>query len=1386
MEEYIDLILRGEEQVLKGIARVEAGLTNLTSDEFVIDSTESIIGFQELGRVAEQAFNNIVKFSTDAREAYLAFSEEVAEASTLSDDVAGLTSGFDEAARAAKNQSSEFELAAASYDILSASISDTESVTNLLTLSSKGAVAGLSDVGKISDGVTSSFNAYGDALSYMGNESERFEAIINQVLVTQNLGKITADEWAANISKVANSGAQAGVGIEELNAVVARATKTGITASTAFNGLAGILKGAIKPTQAAREEAEKLGIELGAASLRDGGLLKLFQEIEARSPDVATSLNNLFGNVRAANVAGAVLGNVEDYNNILQEITLSSGTLDEQFDKIANSSAGLQKQFDNLSADALKDIGAGLNLLFEPIIRGGILVLDLFDRLPQPIKTATGVAIGLSVALGAVVAGATSIVSILPAVSVATSAFTAAMAGNVVATNANTIALLANNAGLVIRQGLLAATATATKVVSVATALFTTNLNLAAAASGAFNAAMAAFKGGAIIAGIKAIPALVAGAASSFGALALAVGKVLLPIGLVAAGVASLISIIDTLSTRFGATEGGKAAREIEKVRLAVKDLREEELPTDKVEDYGRSWGFINFNTREQREAQRETIGLGKALEQVNNVVQDSQGVLNKYGVSQISAEDATRLGAEGIKAYGREADQQIETIDATIAALRDMELSSANNKKTVLTEINTLEKYKKTLQDNQTELINTGVEVNGLGEELLGLEDRVKRADAALKSANLKIEAEFSQAGDVSSSQAAETATALQERQTLEARIAARQEYNNELRNILATEQGATDEHREKLIASEAALNRDLAKQQSERAKLIEETARLSRQNAELQADINVARAVGRDEVFEAENERAEIVRSNLEQELQLQEKAGAESLKIARDRGATAEEVANITENNINKEKQLVLELAELERAEQERILAFKLESIDRTLKARQRERDFLASQSLAQVSEDSITSAGVEEARTILERQALEQRVADKTEAVKQLEALARKEGKDSEELAERIVASQTELNNELAALNQARIKQLETIARLERENLSLTAEIGVISATGDEERLKAEENLYKVKFANYNEEFKLIQQREAEAVKAAQDLGASEESLQELRLRYGNERLSLEKDIAELEASERERIAAIEKAANEERIALIKEENDLVTQGLESRATALESQVALNNALTGLSRERLGIAQTENQIAIQELELKKAGAKSDEEVARIEKDIIALKRGERIATLDFQAQEIQAKLASFAIETEILALREEQKRLSLEIALAEAQETGASEKRIALLQQQIQQQNAIAANAEKIRGIEQETLAAQLERIEANKQLETARFRTEDANADRGFIAPETFDIPNIERSEPTPSIVSQGDTYNNIFNVPDPIETGTQVINEQQRKARYLD
>lgn len=350
----------------------------------------------DIGRAAGLSGAALTAFSGAAAKSAAAYQTSLAAVSTVANETTGTTAEFDAALNGLATEMngaiSISDAAKASYDILSSGFQNQADVLTILRESQKTAVGGFSDLGTISDATTTVMNSFGDALGATLDNTERVKLVTNGMIATQNLGKITAGEYASQIGNVASTAAAAGVSLEEVNAAISVSTASGINASSSFAGFNQILAVLMKPTAEATELANQLGIEFNAAALQSKGLSGVLADIIDKGGATAENMTKLFGSVEATKVAMTlVAGEGAKFNDFLGQMENTAGSVDKAFAIMSETIEAKVARTLNKLNDSFVKLGQGVIIAVEPVIDMISFLADAFISLPAPIQKTIGV-----------------------------------------------------------------------------------------------------------------------------------------------------------------------------------------------------------------------------------------------------------------------------------------------------------------------------------------------------------------------------------------------------------------------------------------------------------------------------------------------------------------------------------------------------------------------------------------------------------------------------------------------------------------------------------------------------------------------------------------------------------------------------------------------------------------------------------------------------------------------------------------------------------------------------------------------------------------------------------------------------------------------------------
>lgn len=211
------------------------------------------------------------------------------------------------------------------FDILSASISAAEAM-DVLRVSARAAVGGVTETGIAVDGITTLLNAY-------GLEADQAEQVSDRMFATVKRGKITFTELAANIGKVAPMARAAGMGMEDMLAGIATLTRQGLSAEESTTRLVAIIKQLPK----AAGDLEQL-----VSGFRGMNLSEIME---------------ILPESRAASGMAALAADIEGLTRDMDLMRNAAGSTAEAFDRMAAEPAFQLEQTRRLMEDLSRSMG---------------------------------------------------------------------------------------------------------------------------------------------------------------------------------------------------------------------------------------------------------------------------------------------------------------------------------------------------------------------------------------------------------------------------------------------------------------------------------------------------------------------------------------------------------------------------------------------------------------------------------------------------------------------------------------------------------------------------------------------------------------------------------------------------------------------------------------------------------------------------------------------------------------------------------------------------------------------------------------------------------------------------------------------------------------------
>jgi TP901 family phage tail tape measure protein len=417
------------------VSKLRQVQTQAQSTEKAFGALQSAIGALGVGFALTKVIADVKELDTNLRRL-----------GTVGGNVAALDKGLGALSDRLDGVANKAELAAASYQALSAGFTETGANLRVVEAATKAAVGGLADITGVVNVTTKVLNSY----NMSGDQATKVTDSISKAV---ELGQVQWSDYTSQLGRVASIAAIAGVSLDEVNAFVAAATKNGATAEVAFTGLGASLATIIKPTKESTEAAQALGINWTLAGLRGEGFESLMGQLAKAMESNTEKATEMVGGqeaVRGAFAAASKGG--KDYAMILEGLGGAAGKTDADFQTMKGSLENTLKALDT----SFKNLSEALGIAFGPTVVKTItdtaaainIVADALNAIPQPLKSATGEAAKFVIQMLLVQKAIQAIIALRAAFIGAMAGMTGATvaSGAAATTSAGAFALYTNNA----------------------------------------------------------------------------------------------------------------------------------------------------------------------------------------------------------------------------------------------------------------------------------------------------------------------------------------------------------------------------------------------------------------------------------------------------------------------------------------------------------------------------------------------------------------------------------------------------------------------------------------------------------------------------------------------------------------------------------------------------------------------------------------------------------------------------------------------------------------------------------------------------------------------------------------------------------------------------
>ena len=319
-----------------------------------------------------------VKMATDLETSFSKIENLVGITGKALDDFKTSVKGVS----AATGQSQQ-ALSEALFTVASAGLRGAEA-TEVLERSAKASAIGLGDTQQIAQALTGVLQAYSKEGLTAAEATDTLTAIVRE-------GNLEAESLAPTLGRIVGIGSQLGISFQELGANIATFTRLGVPAEEAVVGLRGVMTSFLKPTQDAEKALATIG--LTSEDLRnkvgEEGLQSTLAFLTESFKGNDEALVSVFGNVRAlSTVLGTAGAQGEAYADVLNNISNSTGIVDDGFKNVSQTSGFKFQQTLNSLRNAGIELGAALLPLVTKIAQFLLLrAINSFRDLSTETKT---------------------------------------------------------------------------------------------------------------------------------------------------------------------------------------------------------------------------------------------------------------------------------------------------------------------------------------------------------------------------------------------------------------------------------------------------------------------------------------------------------------------------------------------------------------------------------------------------------------------------------------------------------------------------------------------------------------------------------------------------------------------------------------------------------------------------------------------------------------------------------------------------------------------------------------------------------------------------------------------------------------------------------------
>lgn len=312
-------------------------------------------------QMGKQAIEDVVK-------AYMPVEQQFMRVQTLTQTNKADLAGLEQQIRSLSTTTglTQESLAESLYYISSSGFKGNDAFT-ILNATVKASAAGLGDVSKVADIVTSMMNAYGIKASGAFTVTDKLITAIRE-------GKAEPEQFARSLGQVLPLAREAGIGLDEVLSSVAAITLQGFSAPQAITSLRQSISNLISPSKEAAKEldlfyGEDKGVITIQKKLQTEGFEATLQDLYKKTGGNLQSLDAIFGNIRGlSGVLALANGEFRVMDDITRQIANSTGSTKDAFADATKTTQSEIKKMESAFEDLKIQLGKGIAPVIIPIV----------------------------------------------------------------------------------------------------------------------------------------------------------------------------------------------------------------------------------------------------------------------------------------------------------------------------------------------------------------------------------------------------------------------------------------------------------------------------------------------------------------------------------------------------------------------------------------------------------------------------------------------------------------------------------------------------------------------------------------------------------------------------------------------------------------------------------------------------------------------------------------------------------------------------------------------------------------------------------------------------------------------------------------------------------